>query len=591
MLPGAFGTGLLGGKPFIPPSATNPITASMVASRTTGVGPLLVHFDATATTSTETSNPFRDLAYEWDFGPDVTGNWSVTGFAKRHAQGPVAGIVFETPGDHIVTLTIRDAAGNSRSLQETIVVDDPDVVFASTATVCISQAGDFTGAPSGAQQITTSTMADIQTHLVAGNRVLLRRGETWGENDRLDLDAAGPGILGAFGSGANPLFNGSTDSPWMYLSSTGTTPQLDDWRIMDIDVAGSNTTDRCIEVRGNATRVLMLRLDLSGFKGMLWSSESGFNFWNNQHGSEVHDYPDACGVVECEIHEAVGGGGGNNVFFAAQRLCVLGSDDYDATSSEHVWRTQFSYKGVFSNSRFSDAAATKHCMALRAPGWSDSGLGFERHTELNVFDRCLFEGTSPTNSWVVQAGPKNTTADERLRDNLFSRCTFTHGADSVIGMFGAGSTFTVRNCIADLTAVPSGTSAKAFEVAQRGIEPIPNDGAFLNNTVWSNGGGDYSIGRFASGGSGHVGHNNLIVAPSAASVGLVAAESGTSATLSNNLQGPQSDLVDPVNGDYHLAAGATAIDAGTPVEVVDDYDGNDRPQGAAYDVGAFERAA
>jgi hypothetical protein len=42
-------------------------------------------------------------------------------------------------------------------------------------------------------------------------------------------------------------------------------------------------------------------------------------------------------------------------------------------------------------------------------------------------------------------------------------------------------------------------------------------------------------------------------------------------------------------GDYHLAIGSPAIDAGTPVEAPsDDLDGVPRPQGQGYDVGAYE---
>lgn len=44
-------------------------------------------------------------------------------------------------------------------------------------------------------------------------------------------------------------------------------------------------------------------------------------------------------------------------------------------------------------------------------------------------------------------------------------------------------------------------------------------------------------------------------------------------------------------GDYHLAAGSAAIDAGTTVGAVSyDFDYNARPAGAAYDIGAYEYA-
>jgi len=48
--------------------------------------------------------------------------------------------------------------------------------------------------------------------------------------------------------------------------------------------------------------------------------------------------------------------------------------------------------------------------------------------------------------------------------------------------------------------------------------------------------------------------------------------------------------VDPAAGDYHLRSGSTAIDAGTPVAVPLDIDGNARPAGAGYDIGCDEAA-
>jgi hypothetical protein len=47
-------------------------------------------------------------------------------------------------------------------------------------------------------------------------------------------------------------------------------------------------------------------------------------------------------------------------------------------------------------------------------------------------------------------------------------------------------------------------------------------------------------------------------------------------------------LVNPAGLDFHLQANSPAIDAGINSGVASDYDGTWRPQGAAYDIGAFE---
>jgi parallel beta-helix repeat protein len=47
-------------------------------------------------------------------------------------------------------------------------------------------------------------------------------------------------------------------------------------------------------------------------------------------------------------------------------------------------------------------------------------------------------------------------------------------------------------------------------------------------------------------------------------------------------------FISPSNADFHLRSNSPAIDAGADVGVIDDFDGNPRPQGAATDIGAFE---
>jgi hypothetical protein len=46
--------------------------------------------------------------------------------------------------------------------------------------------------------------------------------------------------------------------------------------------------------------------------------------------------------------------------------------------------------------------------------------------------------------------------------------------------------------------------------------------------------------------------------------------------------------VDPDSGDYHIGPGSAAIDAGVDAGVTTDIDGEARPFGAGYDLGADE---
>jgi hypothetical protein len=49
-------------------------------------------------------------------------------------------------------------------------------------------------------------------------------------------------------------------------------------------------------------------------------------------------------------------------------------------------------------------------------------------------------------------------------------------------------------------------------------------------------------------------------------------------------------FADPGNRDFHLMPGSPAVDAALPATIAAgvDLDGNDRPQGATADIGAYE---
>ncbi|MCP4363093.1 MAG: PKD domain-containing protein, partial [Chloroflexi bacterium] len=62
---------------------------------------------------------------------------------------------------------------------------------------------------------------------------------------------------------------------------------------------------------------------------------------------------------------------------------------------------------------------------------------------------------------------------------------------------------------------------------------------------------------------------------------------GTLITGTVNIWGTP-DFVDPAVGDYHLGPNSAAIDAGVDTGVATDFDGDPRPIGAGYDIGADE---
>ena len=64
---------------------------------------------------------------------------------------------------------------------------------------------------------------------------------------------------------------------------------------------------------------------------------------------------------------------------------------------------------------------------------------------------------------------------------------------------------------------------------------------------------------------------------------------GSGGTYGTNLVIGDPKFVNPTGADFHLQSGSPAIDAGSPLNAPDsDFDGNARPQGAGYDIGAYE---
>ncbi len=94
-----------------------------------------------------------------------------------------------------------------------------------------------------------------------------------------------------------------------------------------------------------------------------------------------------------------------------------------------------------------------------------------------------------------------------------------------------------------------------------------------------------TAGVFFDGGS----TSNVTVEYNLTAGGTVAEGNGAGVTLSNNLDNTDPKFVNASAFNFALLAGSPAIDAGVTLPyVTNDFLGTSRPQGAAYDIGAFE---
>ena len=193
--------------------------AVLNAEITSGVAPLAVLFDARDTEDSDVADTFHDLQYEFEFGevdadPSYNERWGLDGdpflatlSKDRYVGAPLAGHVYETPGTYTATVRVTDPNGDVTTDSITINVLDPDDVFSGNDTVCYSSSGNFSGCPSGASTITSSSFSQIANQASQNRRVLLRRGDSFSGFGSFSPTVHG--IIGAFGSGNRPRVVGT----------------------------------------------------------------------------------------------------------------------------------------------------------------------------------------------------------------------------------------------------------------------------------------------------------------------------------------------------------------------------------------------
>jgi hypothetical protein len=127
------------------------------------------------------------------------------------------------------------------------------------------------------------------------------------------------------------------------------------------------------------------------------------------------------------------------------------------------------------------------------------------------------------------------------------------------------------------TCYDFGTAARdpnsgAFAVFPSGTMKVN----FQNNIVYALPGQSYISPNNLHHTGAYTGSNNL----------FFGAGAGPSFLSSNKTSDPK--FVSPATGNFHLLPGSPAIDAGAPMNLATDQDGVARPQGPAYDIGAYE---
>ncbi|HWM43576.1 MAG TPA: hypothetical protein VNP36_14165, partial [Burkholderiales bacterium] len=375
-----------------------------------------------------------------------------------------------------------------------------------------------------------------------------------------------------------PVLNLTGNNRAIQLSS-GTTPTLEDWRIMDLEINGnSGAATTGIHAEGGIDQVTLLRLNIHHVhNGVLLSP-----FILDHYGGQ-HRLWDQIAVVNSTIRNIIGGSGGYCLYLGAQRFALMGNVLTDATGAEHILRTPQVVKAVISHNDMSNPAAAKHVVKLQAAVFNVSPTGFTEQVVLS--DNKFTAGAGA--DWNVTLGPQDEFEDEKVRDVIVERNWFAPHPGQRVALMVWAQDITVRNNLFNLTGA---AERRGMLVERRGVEPAPANVHVYNNTFYSNSAGAFFPIQFAEGG-GMVAKNNLGYAPLSTSRDMI---SGSAFIESNTtdagiLLSPGFLVLTPVAPvDFVLGALSSAINAGAAVPVFSDFSRHDRPQGGARDLGATE---
>jgi hypothetical protein len=489
--------------------------------------------------------------------------------SKNNATGPVAAHVFETPGTYTVNLTVTDGTNTVSNSCLQIAVQAADTTFAGGNTVCISSSGNFTGCPTGATQVTNSNATTAVSGNIGtgGKRILFRRGETFSASSAIAINKAGPGIIGAFGTGAKPLFNTTTSTSTFTVGAS-------DWRFVDLQINGNlGATAMGFSSGGMFANGLFLRDDVRNIKTGWAFSVSALGAGEEWDGFFVVD-----STVKTLVPTAANGG--NGMYICARRLAIMGNHVDTDQGSEHGIRTCHTDRGVYAHNTVEDIASGRAFLSIRSPGQGSIQLGSGVYTEkVEVSDNRFFGGAT---TGMAGTGPTNGTADGMVRNEIWERNLFEGSSTTNEYLNLQGVSITARN---NIFRIPGGGTMVTTQPLA--VAPVPDKLYLYNNSIYASGvgGGFFSviqneIGNMTA--SVITIQNNLTYSPNAGAGSLITNLVGATITTcstcntstSERITSPNFTVTPPtVPTQFKPTTSSYAIGRGITVPVYEDYFG------------------
>jgi len=537
------------------------------ASRTSGVAPLSVFFDAVGAASdviqpTGSTPDYASFHYRWSFGDPGSGAWAVGGKSKNSGTGYVTAHVFETPGTYHVTLQLTQSAGEIRDYYQDVTVTDPETVYAGQTWYVATNGNDSNnGLSPGAPFQSVSRAMGALFASNGPRRVLFRRGDTWTMPAAVSASGrTGPYTIGAFGTGAKPVLRATHAGIGLDLN-----PSVSDVRIVDVDFLGphpSASADGVVLGRD----CLLLRSTVSGFMTGVGGHATGCI------ANTVAD----CALIDNGHYGLyyAPGYNPNAINDPPIHLAVMGNR-FDNSIHNSLLRTYVS-RSLWQANLFQRAGqSATRLLGIHTPKKAE----FVSITD-NAFQSLTL--------WILEIGPENnenggTGGTPQVVENVIvENNTFSLPGPGQVSRFVLvwGSHVTVRNNCFDHTDAEWGGT---ILVDRRGIGPVPIGVRIDHNTVFR--ADEAPTFRFVDATSQDqtLVRNNIVYSPEVAST----VATGTTSEQSNLTIDPRFENASA--GNFHLQSGSPAIDQGIALDTRSDFDGNDRPLQSGYDIGAFER--
>ena len=560
---------------------------SISPSRTTCTAPCAVFFDATATSGLQNGD-YVGANFSWDFDSTNVD----PGGAHRSTIGFVSAHVYDKPGTYQVAVRVRDVAGHAGS---SVV---PITVSAMTGSAIYVSSSKGNDSNAGTIDKPLATLSAGLKHAAPQVSVLLKRGDTFnlGTNG-FGFSVSGPFLLGAYTDPASP----ATNAPVLNstVPSAGFGGVLDVEKVSDIRLTDLHVVAAAGAFQGafinTTSHILFERVEIEGVG--LPSSTGTLTF---QLGAGA----DATFIVDSNLHDFNGYGVYGD---RPTRFAIVGTNISNFSGGDHGVRIQGGDGTGFANLSY----VAENTIAPNTSGNASFDASAFRGDDTNIVE------VNNDMRRVISFTPQNLTVVEHISNILVegnllsSNIVPTDSAYTAVSI--RAQNVVVRNniviapgLVVDVEGHPllPANFVDNINVYNNTVYLQPPSGFTTNATV-------HFLSHRTTTGNVTLRNNIFWIGTTSATSGYISTDKMGTETEDHNLgyapnvqgtwtnapSGTGDVVANPMfistdggnAGFLRLAAGSPAIDTGASSTAFQDFSTLvSRPQGAGWDIGAFE---